>query len=159
MAQKVRNKYPEEYCNGDTRVKEYFLILNTCYQVGVFFSRSSLRFIKIKKVWILSFLQFINWSFMFYNSYYLKVETLYAMCPLLVWVGLMGGGSYVNVLHGILELKTLKKSEKEMAMSLSLLFNDTGILLATTLSLILGNTLLKVKDTTNCPDKQLFSYT
>ena len=60
---------------------------------------------------------------MFYNAYYFKVESLYVMCPLLVWVGLMGGGSYVNVLHGILELKTLKKSEKEMAMSLSLLFN------------------------------------
>ena len=52
------------------------------------------------------------------------------MCPVVVWVGLMGGASYVNVLHGILDLETLDKTEKEMALSLSLLFNDTGILLA-----------------------------
>ena len=51
----------------------------------------------------------------------------------------MGGGSYVNVLHGILELKTLKKTEKESAISLSLMFNDTGILLASIASLFLDN--------------------
>ena len=57
----------------------------------------------------------------------------------------MGGGSYVNVLHGILELDTLDKSEKEMAISLSLLFNDSGILLATVTSIVLGNTILYVE--------------
>jgi len=63
------------------------------------------------------------------------------MGPMLIWVGLMGGASYVNVLHAMLDLNTLDKTEKESAMSLSLFFNDFGILLATTLSLILGNTL------------------
>ena len=71
-------------------------------------------------------------------------ESLYVTCPVLVWVGLMGGGSYVNVLHGILDLKTLDKTEKEMALSLTLLFNDTGIFLAATVSLVLGSTVLKV---------------
>ena len=71
-------------------------------------------------------------------------ESLYVTCPVLVWVGLMGGGSYVNVLHEILDLKTLDKTEREMALSLSLLFNDTGIFLAATFSLVLGNTILKV---------------
>ena len=81
------------------------------------------------------------------------IETLWFMCPLFIWVGIMGGASYVNVLHGILELKTLKKSEKEMALSLSLLFNDTGILLATILSLILANTLMFVEKTQENIDK------
>ena len=66
------------------------------------------------------------------------------MAPLTVVVGLMGGGSYVNVLHGILQLETLDKTEKEMAVSLSLLFNDTGILFASILSIVLSNTILKV---------------
>ena len=81
------------------------------------------------------------------NSYYMWIETLWVISPLIVWVGLMGGASYVNVIHGILQLETLKKSEKEMAVSLSLLFNDTGILLATILSLVLGNTILFVDKT------------
>lgn len=80
---------------------------------------------------------------MFINAKYMYVDSLYYMCPAIVWVGLMGGGSYVNVLHGILELETLDKTEKEMALSLSLLFNDTGIFLATVLSLVLSNTIFK----------------
>jgi hypothetical protein len=60
------------------------------------------------------------------------------MIPLFIWVGLMGGASYVNVMHSILELESLEKSEKEMALSLSLVFNDTGVLLASILSLILS---------------------
>jgi hypothetical protein len=97
---------------------------------------------KIKEVRILTGLQFINFVFLFVNARYLYVETLYALCPLYVWVGLMGGGSYVNVLHGIRELKTLSLEERESAMSLALMFNDLGILCATIFSLILGLTLL-----------------
>ena len=65
------------------------------------------------------------------------------MFPWLVWVGLMGGGSYVNVQCAIHELKTLSKNEKEAAVSISMLFNDTGILFASILSIVLGNTLFK----------------
>lgn len=48
----------------------------------------------------------------------------------------MGGGSYVNVLHGLIDMETLKQSEKESAVSLSLIFNDSGILLAAIVSII-----------------------
>ena len=66
------------------------------------------------------------------------------MCPLYVFVGLMGGGAYVNVNHGILMLETVSWEEKEMAFSLSLLFNDTGIFLASVFSLVMQNTILNV---------------
>ena len=121
------------------------MILNASYQLGVFISRSSLRFVKIpaNKVWILSLFQMINFIAIFLDAYYMKVTTVKVMCPLLLWVGLMGGGSYVNVLNCILELETLDKTEKEMALSLSLLFNDSGILLASVFSLILSANIFK----------------
>jgi len=53
----------------------------------------------------------------------------------------MGGASYVNVMHNILESDALEKSEKEGALVVSLLFNDTGVLLASVLALLLDNTL------------------
>ena len=56
----------------------------------------------------------------------------------------MGGGSYVNVLHGIRELKTLTDQEKESAMSLTFMFNDSGILVASIFSIVLGLSILKV---------------
>lgn len=95
-------------------------------------------------MWILTVLQAINFILLFINAKYLIVDSVFVISPIVVWVGLMGGGSYVNVLHGIRELDTLDPTEKESAMSLSLLFNDSGILLAATLSIILSNTFLKV---------------
>jgi battenin len=125
-------------------VREYFVILNVCYQIGVFISRSSLKFIKIQNIGILTFLQFINFTLMMINAKYMLVESLWILCPVLIFVGLMGGGSYVNVLHQILELETLDKTERESAMSLSLFFNDLGILNASVVSIVLSNTILKV---------------
>jgi hypothetical protein len=81
---------------------------------------------------------------MLLNSKFMFVESLWITCPVLIFVGLMGGGSYVNVLHQILELESLDKTERESAMSLSLLFNDLGILNASIVSIILSNTYLKV---------------
>jgi hypothetical protein len=82
--------------------------------------------------------------FMLFNAKYMLVDSLWVTCPLLIFVGLMGGGSYVNVLHQILELDSLDKTEKESAMSLSLFFNDLGILNASIASIILGFTYLEV---------------
>lgn len=75
---------------------------------------------------------------MFINAEYMLYESIYITGPVCIWVGFMGGASYVNVLNAILDLKTLDKTEKEMALSLTLLFNDTGILCASIASLILA---------------------
>ena len=66
----------------------------------------------------------------------MKVESLYIIGPLYIFVGLMGGGAYVNVNHGILELESVDWEEKEMAFSLSLLFNGAGVFLASVFSLV-----------------------
>ena len=53
IGQKMIRKYPD---SDDLKVTEYFTIIQVCYQTGVFFSRSSLRFFKIpgNRVWILT---------------------------------------------------------------------------------------------------------
>jgi hypothetical protein len=57
-----------------------------------------------------------------------------------IWVGLMGGASYVNVMHNILELDILEKKEKEIAIVLSLMFNDTGVILSSIFTLVADQT-------------------
>jgi battenin len=137
-------KMKRKYGDNSIAIKEFYVILNVCYQIGVFISRSSLRFIKIKRVGILTGLQAFNFILMMINSKYMLIESLWVLCPIFIFVGLMGGGSYVNVLHCILELETLDKTERESAMSLSLFFNDLGILNASILSIILSNSYLKI---------------
>ena len=77
----------------------------------MFISRSSLKFVKIKRVWILTALQAINFVILFINSKVLLVDSIFIISPLLIWVGLMGGAAYVNVLHSIRELDTLDSTE------------------------------------------------
>ena len=62
----------------------------------------------------------------------------------MIWVGLMGGGSYVNVMFSILETPKLVKTEKELALTITTVFNDMGILLASISALILTNTVFKL---------------
>ena len=41
-------------------------------------------------------------------------ESLLINGPIMIWVGFMGGAAYVNVMHNILDLPSLKKEEREV---------------------------------------------
>jgi len=97
--------------------------------------------IKIKKVWFLCVLQGINFVFLFLNARFFFLETLFVLCPLFIWVGLMGGAAYVNVMHNMLDLPALEDTEREGAIVLSLISNDFGVLGAAILTLALDNTI------------------
>ena len=76
-----------------------FVIFNFCYQFGVFLSRSSLSIIKIERVWILTLLQFLNFVFWISNSFGMYCKNIYVYFAHMVFVGLMGGASFVNVIY------------------------------------------------------------
>lgn len=59
---------------------------------------------------------------------------------IMIWVGLMGGSSYVNVMYLIMKTDNLKDNEKELALTICTAANDIGILSASLLSLILNFT-------------------
>ena len=116
-----------------------FVIFNFCYQTGVFISRSSLSIVKIKHVWILTLLQFLNCLFWLSNSLHMYCTSIYVYFVHMIFVGLMGGASYVNVIYQLKNSPRLLKTEKELAMNLLSCFDDLGVLLAaiTALSLTL----------------------
>jgi hypothetical protein len=71
------------------------------------------------------------------------VESLVYLCPIFIWVGLMGGAAYVNVMHNLLSMDNLKPVEKEGAIVLSLMSNDIGVLSSAIFTLVIDNTLFK----------------
>lgn len=95
------------------------------------------------RVEIMTILQVINFMFWLLNTCFLFLEDFYVMFVIMVWVGLMGGGSYVNVMYQILESPNLKRNEKELALTLTTVCNDIGVLSASLLSLLLDNTAFK----------------
>mmetsp|Transcript_18815 Transcript_18815/g.21016 ORF Transcript_18815/g.21016 Transcript_18815/m.21016 type:complete len:263 (+) Transcript_18815:585-1373(+) len=124
-------------------IKEAYVIFSFCYQFGVLLSRSSLDIIKIKRIEIITTLQLINFIFFFLNAHFFFLKNYYVMFVWMIFVGLMGGAAYVNVMYLIINSDKVKKTEKELAVITTCIFNDFGILSATILSLILSNTLFK----------------
>jgi battenin len=93
-------------------------------------------------VWIVTALQagnFVLWWF----------EAAFVFMPIwlefitMVWVGLMGGASYVNVAYQILSADFLPADYKETAANVSLIFNNLGVILASLFTILLDNTVLK----------------
>ena len=85
----------------------------------------------------MTILQGINFLFFLLNTIFLFIENFYIMFLLMIWVGLMAGSSYVNVMYQILESPKLMQNEKELALTITTVGNDLGILLASIVSVIL----------------------
>eukprot|EP00347_Sterkiella_histriomuscorum_P007689 403347950 len=145
------------YVNG-------YAIMAFSYQIGVFISRSSLSLIKIQKVHLITTLQFVNFVVMLLVSlggWRLLGESYLVLIFIMIWVGLMGGASYVNVMYWILQsgntsndnttisemsdnenqgdtMNGLAENEKELALTICTAANDIGILSASLLSLALN---------------------
>ena len=119
---------PKEH-RDDYFVANYYIVLNMSYQLGVFISRSSLNLVKFSNVTILTVLQGLNFLAMLCNLLYMcyAVLSLWVLCPYFIWIGLMGGASYVNCMHSFLERENLRKDEKETAISFALVLVDVGV--------------------------------
>lgn len=118
-----------------------YVIFNLCYQVGVFISRSSLSVIKIKRVWIITICQLTLFTFYLLNAFVFFCKNIYVLFAMMVCVGLMGGAQFVNVLYLIKQSDRLQKQEKELAINMTSMFNDAGVLLSSLVSLTLSLTI------------------
>ena len=117
-----------------------YVIFNLCYQVGVLISRSSLSCMKIKQVWIITVLQTCLFTFYMVNAGICFCESIHILFALMVFVGLMGGAQFVNVIYLIKSSDKLHKTDKELALNMTSMFNDAGILLSSITSLTLSLT-------------------
>jgi hypothetical protein len=63
----------------------------------------------------------------------------------MIFVGLMGGSSYVNVNYLLLSNNKIEKTEKELVMNICSIFNDTGVLLSSLSCLVISNFILPDK--------------
>ena len=59
----------------------------------------------------------------------------------MIWVGLMGGTVYANVVYMIIEDEKIAQGEKEVSMNLLNIANFMGIILGALISMILVNTI------------------
>ncbi|XP_028254677.1 battenin-like [Parambassis ranga] len=107
---------------------EQYRWYQTLYQVGVMISRSSLRCLKIRKLWTLSLLQVVNAVFLLFAVRYQFLPSAWIVFAVILYEGLLGGASYVNTFHFI--SKETEDRHREFAMAAASVGDSLGIALA-----------------------------
>ncbi|CAL1541517.1 unnamed protein product [Lymnaea stagnalis] len=120
---------------------ELYASLQLCYQAGVFVSRSSVQMYRIRRVEVLTVLQFINMMLWIVDVHY-KFIPVAALPALMIYVGLLGGASYVNIFYTLLHDGDFPKKDRELCVNLTGLFINFGIVLGTGLETLLFTTVL-----------------
>ncbi|KNC49319.1 uncharacterized protein AMSG_05316 [Thecamonas trahens ATCC 50062] len=121
--------------------RKSFVILAACYQLGVFVSRSSLRFFKISRIEILTVLQGLNLGFWLADDIY-KWMPYYIQFVAMFYVGLLGGTSFVNTLFKASNDPRTPESDRKLTLYIILIFVNVGIGLAAAAVLIADATFL-----------------
>ncbi|XP_041828376.1 battenin [Melanotaenia boesemani] len=98
------------------------------YQIGVFLSRSSLRCVKIRKIWILSLLQVVNAVFLWVAVRYQFLPSVWFVFAVVLYEGLLGGAAYVNTFYFI--STETEGRHREFAMAASSVGDSVGIAMA-----------------------------
>ena len=132
--------------DGDWWYNNAYEILSFCYQAGVLVSRSSISFVQIRRIEWLSIAQTVNFFIWFAQAYWHFIP-LPMQFILMVWVGLMGGGMYVNVFY-LLQRSDgggvgVETKDKELAINLVATGYYVGIIGSSLFEIILLNTILK----------------
>jgi battenin len=106
-----------------------FQIVQCCYQIGVFISRSSLQLFKCRRLEYLAFVQFSFFCLWFGFATVINIGE-YLMFTLMLNVGLVAGLTYVNTIYMILSDEKISKSEKEVSLNLNSMASDSAILMS-----------------------------
>lgn len=114
--------------------------LQFVYQIGVFASRSSIKIIRIRALWVLAVLQFANFLILTLSSIYGLLPSFKVAIMLVLWEGLLGGLTYVNAFF---RLRTeAPPAIKEWALATASVADATGTSLAALLSIWLEQAIL-----------------
>ncbi|XP_011501961.1 PREDICTED: battenin [Ceratosolen solmsi marchali] len=102
--------------------------LQVDYQIGVFISRSSVNFISIKKIWIMSVLQLLNVILLTFETIYYYIPNIWIVFGLVLWEGLLGGAAYVNTFYRM--TKEIPWEQREASLGIASMADSIGIALA-----------------------------
>lgn len=117
------------------KYRDIYVAYGTIYQLGVFISRSTAHFIRLKKLYLLSTLQGLNFVMTILQSWYYLVPSPWPIMVLVFYEGFLGGASYVNTFLNILE--GLAPEKREFALGSVSIADSFGVLLAALIGLVL----------------------
>ena len=117
-------------------------LLTLIYEIGNFFGRASLKWIKIPWLWILSLIQIALWLFGMFDVIF-TFQPLWVKILTMIAVGVNSGFSYVNVFNQTMNHKGATRKEREIITNLTSISIAGNILLSSAFTLLMQNTFFK----------------
>ena len=108
--------------------RAFYPTYGTIYQLGVFISRSSLPFIRIKSLYIPTFLQVLNLVAMTGHALLPFIPTVWFVFAIILWEGLLGGLVYVSTFAAIRE--DVPEEEREFSLGAVTVSDSAGVFFA-----------------------------
>lgn len=121
--------------------RAFYPTYNALYQLGVFVSRSSLPFVRIKSLYVPSLLQCLNLVVLTLHSLYPFIPSVYMVFIITFWEGLLGGIVYVSTFRRIGE--EIKEEDREFSLGTTSVSDSAGICIAGFIGMALETGLCK----------------
>ncbi|KAI1078567.1 Batten's disease protein Cln3 [Whalleya microplaca] len=108
--------------------RDFYPMYGFLYQLGVFISRTSIAFIRIRHLYLPSLLQIGNLALLTLHSLLAFVPNVYIIFIIIFWEGLLGGAVYVNTFAAIMD--DIPSSEREFSLGATSVSDSGGICIA-----------------------------
>ncbi|KAK9494616.1 batten's disease protein Cln3 [Lipomyces doorenjongii] len=118
-----------------TYYRDAYVTYGTLYQLGVFISRSSSPFVRIRRLYVPAALQLVNVLILAVQSMYAFIPNVYIIMIIIFYEGLLGGAAYINTF--LLVSETIAIEDREFAMGAVGVSDSGGIVVAGTICLYL----------------------
>jgi battenin len=111
-----------------THFRAFYPTYGAIYQLGVFISRSSLPFIRVRTLYTPSILQVLNLIGLTAHAMYPFIPSVYFVFVIVFWEGLLGGLVYVSTFAAIRE--EVPEEDREFSLGATTVSDSAGICLA-----------------------------
>ena len=111
-----------------THFRAFYPTYGAIYQLGVFISRSSLPFIRVRTLYTPSILQILNLIGLVAHAMYPFIPTVWFVFAIVFWEGLLGGLVYVSTFAAIRE--EVPEEDREFSLGATTVSDSAGICLA-----------------------------
>lgn len=117
-----------------THYRSFYPTYALIYQAGVFISRSSLPFFRVRHLYAPSLLQVANLILLSIQALYPFIPSVWIIFIIIFWEGLLGGLVYVSTFAGICE--SVPIGEREFSLAATTVSDSAGICLAGLVGLV-----------------------
>jgi battenin len=125
-----------------------YTLYQAAYQSGVFVSRSSIEFVKVRRIWMFPFLQAVNCLVLFTAALFSFLPHRYSVVGIMFFEGLVGGGMYVNAFYKLRH--TCPTALKAWALGAAGVGDAAGVTLAALVNIVLECGIRRLRGEQSC---------